>query len=367
MAPKHSLEKMQNCLVRHIAERGHTPHCNPVAISPWLAMSMMQKAIRRGETARALRAAATLLQDAPERLWRRMGVIAFEDIGVADLRTVAMVTVALAGKRFRQPLGGEWAVASLLVELMAKAPKNRAADDLFAVLESWPDLAERRTRFAGLSNDQLRVIALGTGPLEVRALAFWYLVGTDRVGSDNLLMRKGNPALAFDLLDELGVAPTMQEIAREGFRRTNELICPLVAMLSLENGLRDATANDPIPPSAMITGLPAYALDMFTREGRAALALLLSEDVGISAWIKRLTPPAGRVEFMAQLLFRVESGLMLQRRDGELGIELRRKMDFECLGVPLDHATEAMGLMRSSLPRLNTLRRELVGGQNNAK
>lgn len=367
MAPKQPLTKIQTCLAHHIAGLGYTPPFNPVATSPWLAMSMLQKAVRRGETAHALRAAATLLQDSPERLWRRLGVIAFEDVGVADLRTVGMVTVALAGKRFRQQLGGEWPVAACLVELMAKAPKNRAADDLFAVLESWPDLAERRTRFAGLSNDQQRVIALGTGPLEVRALAFWYLVGTDRVGSDSLLMRKGNPALAFDLLDELGVAPTMQEIAREGFRRTNELICPLVAILSLENGLREATANDPLPPSDLIGALPSYALDMFTREGRAALARVLSEDVGISEWIKRMTPSAGRVEFMAQLLFRVESGLLLQRRDGDVGIELRRKMDFDCLGVSPDQATEALALMRSSLPLLNTLRRDLIGGQNNAK
>ena len=133
---------------------------------------MLQKAIRRGDTAHALKAAATLLQDSPERLWRRLGVIAFEDVGVADLRTVGMVTVAQAGKRFRQQLGGEWPVAACLVELMAKAPKNRAADDLFAVPESWPDLAERRTRFTQLSNDQLRVIALGTGHWKCGRLPF---------------------------------------------------------------------------------------------------------------------------------------------------------------------------------------------------
>jgi hypothetical protein len=32
-----------------------------------------------------------------------------ERIGVADLDTVAVVTAALAGKRFRASLGGEWA------------------------------------------------------------------------------------------------------------------------------------------------------------------------------------------------------------------------------------------------------------------
>ena len=58
---------------------------SPIACSPWVAMSVMQKAIRRGRDDLALRTAATLLKGTPERLWRRCGVIAFEDIGVADL------------------------------------------------------------------------------------------------------------------------------------------------------------------------------------------------------------------------------------------------------------------------------------------
>jgi hypothetical protein len=92
-------------------------------ISPWVAMSLMQKAIRRGRKHLALRAAATLLRGSPERLWRRLGGIAFEDIGVGELQIVALVTAALAGKRFRSELGGEWTVASLLISRMSGATK----------------------------------------------------------------------------------------------------------------------------------------------------------------------------------------------------------------------------------------------------
>ena len=74
-----------------------TPSCDPLNVSPWIAMSLLRKAIRRGQQQFALRAVATLLHVSPERLWRRCGCIAFEDIGVADLDTVAIVTAALAG------------------------------------------------------------------------------------------------------------------------------------------------------------------------------------------------------------------------------------------------------------------------------
>ena len=52
------------------------PPLTPLPISPWMAMSLMQKAVRRGETVRALGAAATLLIDAPDKLWRRLAGIA---------------------------------------------------------------------------------------------------------------------------------------------------------------------------------------------------------------------------------------------------------------------------------------------------
>src|SRR5262249_40027803 len=100
-----------------------TPKCDPLKISPWVAMSLLQKAIRRGHEQLALRAAATLLRVSPERLWRRCGCIAFEDVGVADLDTVAVVTSALSGKRYRENLGGEWHVASCIVSRMVHAPK----------------------------------------------------------------------------------------------------------------------------------------------------------------------------------------------------------------------------------------------------
>jgi replication-associated recombination protein RarA len=77
------------------------PKPEPLKISPWLAMSLLQKAIRRSESELAQYAAATLLLIAPDRLWRRCGAAAFEEIGVADLHTVSLVTAALAGKRYR--------------------------------------------------------------------------------------------------------------------------------------------------------------------------------------------------------------------------------------------------------------------------
>jgi len=136
------------------------------------------EAIRRGGRELAQRAAATLLLIAPDRLWRRCGAAAFEEIGVADLETVSLVTAALAGKRYRATIGGDWKVASFIVDRMAKAPKCRAADDLLLTADSHPMFSRARIDLATKSTSELIRIATGDAALPVRALATWYAVGT---------------------------------------------------------------------------------------------------------------------------------------------------------------------------------------------
>ncbi|VDC24365.1 hypothetical protein [Pseudogemmobacter humi] len=325
-------------------------------------MSLLQKAVRRGRLELALQAASTLLEIAPDRFWRRAGVIAFEDIGVADLPTAGIVTVALEGKRFRQRLGGGWVVAAAITTRMAISPRNRAADDLFCLLESWPGLADNRQRLENLPIPRLRLIALTTEHLPLRALALRMIFSDRRLD----LPRRGSTDIGFDVLDELGVAPTTFAVTREGYRRTGEMLAPLVALLTLENGLRDKMQDDPLPPETMIGPLPGWALDIFTREGRAALAKIFQIDAGIRKWATDALPAAGRVEMLAQALFRVESGMCLQRQDGPTGERLRELMERECMGLSPDQADEVLALMRGAIPLLNTARRNVLGGQSHA-
>ncbi|SEC76443.1 hypothetical protein [Rhodobacter sp. 24-YEA-8] len=253
MSQNDQLERFREALDHATANGGIPPRPTPISITVWQAMSLLQKAVRRGRLELALQAASTLLEIAPDRFWRRAGIIAFEDIGVADLTTAGIVTVALEGKRFRQRLGGEWAVAAAITIRMVACPKNLAADDLFCVLESWPGLSDNRQRLAQLPAPRLRLIALTTDLLPLRALALRMIFMDRRLD----LPRRGSADLGLDLLDELGVAPTTLAIAREGYRRTGEMLAPLVALLSLENGLRDEVRDDLLPPEKMI-GLPPH-------------------------------------------------------------------------------------------------------------
>jgi hypothetical protein len=73
---------------RSSIDHGHSasrPFPRPPAVDPWVASSLLQKAIRRGDADLAERAAITLHRLRGRSIWRRFLVIAFEDIGVASV------------------------------------------------------------------------------------------------------------------------------------------------------------------------------------------------------------------------------------------------------------------------------------------
>lgn len=338
------ISRFRTELIQKVAAQGRVSEGQTLPISPWLAMSMLQKAVRRGRVELALNAAATLLRDDPDRLWRRLGSVAFEDVGLGCASTLGLTVAALTGKRFRAAVGGEWAVASVVVKAMCAAPKSRAADDLYMALETLPTLVDTRRVLAAETSLRLRMIGLTSNNLHTRALAVLFLLGTNRPGG-KLPARRGDVALAFDLLDELGTAPTMLAICREGYRKTGEALPPLLALLTLENGLRGYTSEDHMPPEAMIGGVPSWSVDMFSRQGKLALVRLASTKAGVAEFSRSMLPPGQRIGFLGQTLFRVEGGLLARRVRGELADRLHSQLMFETLGVAPEAAVQALDLM----------------------
>ena len=342
-----------------------TPPFEPLAISPWLAAALLQKSIRRGEKQFALQAAATLLQVSPDRLWRRCGGVAAEDIGLGDLDVVAIVSAALSGKRFRAGFGGEWRVASFIVAMMANATKCRASDDLLMCAERHPSLADARREFAMMTTRELLSIVARSASLLERALATWYALGTGHRPSPWLRPRRGEPGVVFDALCEAGLPHSIVEIGRELFRRTGEPLGPFVSLLAPQRQVETATvADDDIPPTTMICELPSWTFDRYSREGLACLQLFLRRNTETARWVRSHIPATKRVDFIGDVLFRVEGQITRQRLRWPTAAELQRLVDIECAGHGCADATEILGLMRADLPALNDVRVELLGERN---
>lgn len=345
-----------------LTNRGRYSVETPIEMSPWLAMSLLQKAVRRGHTDLALQAAATLLRDSPDRLWRRICIVAFEDIGVADLETLQLATAAVSGKLFRAKLGGEWAVASTIVTRMAQAAKCRAADDLVMVVERHPSLRTARQEMAELSIQDLILIATGQGPLLERALATWLAIGTDLIPSDYLPRRRGQQQAVWDAFCDAGFPDTVVETAREGMRKSRQVLCPFVSLLATGAWQNAPVANDCPPPELSIHGVPTWAYDMFVREGRHALRTFLDQNGETARWIRERVPSSERINLLGHIVFAVEGGLLRSRLDWATGLSLRRMAEHESQGARCLDGAVLIEMMRAELPLLNEVRAGIALG-----
>lgn len=360
------MNSFQSELAGHLAHVTPPP-LTPLPISPWVSMSLLQKAIRRGETAWALSAASTLLVNDPDRLWRRLGCIAFEDVGLADLTAVGLVTSALAGKRVRADLGREWQVASWLVQRLSDARKCRMTDDLLMATQAHPGLTGQHEALPALSNDQLRRVILGDGTILERATAMIYLAGTEARAVSAFRPRRGEPALAFHVADELGACPTIIAISREGYRRTREALCLLLPLINAEPSddipaFSPTFTDDPLPPEAMAGPVPGWALDAYTREGKATLRRFLGTQAGLAAWMRHHLPAGERLPLITRVLFHGEGGLLINRHRTALSDVLHKINVEEASGLSPEAMREAIALMQADLPILNAIRTDIMEG-----
>jgi hypothetical protein len=108
--------------------------------------------------------------------------------------------------------------------------------------------------------------------------------------------------------------------------------------------------------------VPSWAFDLYSREGKGALAAFLEGNSDTARWVRAHIPPRERVNFLGGIVFRVEGGALKSRLRWKMADELRRLDDFECNGPHCPDATEILQLMRADIPTLNEVRLHLNGG-----
>ena len=158
-------------------------HIEPLPCDRWLASSALQKAIRRGDVLTAQRAARTLYRADPRAVWRRLLIIAFEDVGIGAIEGVTSTAARVADAQMRREAGGDEAAFLATCRQLAEAPKDRSADLLFAAALHDPALEAVRAECRALSLPRrLDLVADRSRPLPERATAAWYASGVESRG-----------------------------------------------------------------------------------------------------------------------------------------------------------------------------------------
>jgi hypothetical protein len=243
----------------------------------WIAASLLQKSIRRSETQLALRAALTLSAFNRSYTWRRLLIIAFEDVGAAEPDAV-VETVAIATSPKWRSRHGEKESLAYAVTRLAEVPKDRSSDYLISAAESHPSLSDARESCLKADlQDRLRIVRDLSQPLSVRSLAAWLSSGIQayngrRVGAGSLWELSRT-------LVELGASEDFVSSMMLAAKRTREPMVTLVPLIWLESR-RDQFAkicDEAVPESPVLNGIPMYAFDKHTRLGLTAIHRLIQE------------------------------------------------------------------------------------------
>jgi hypothetical protein len=252
---------------------GHpAPEPNPIATDSWIARSILQKAIRRGLTDLALRAAATLLTTDQQVLWKRLIVTAMEDQGVGEIDYLARVIAAFLDPDWRSSHGGEWAVAAHLVTRACGGTRCQAANDLVNIAKNDPDLDAFRASLCDADLSDLLSAAIDEDrDIAERAVAILIATGED-AGAAAPTHINADPNAIFGAFTDAGWFGHVAATYRQAYRLTGLALAPL--SLALWRTSTDADMrgqDDDIPGTHWIGDVPGYALDQYTRTGKAVI------------------------------------------------------------------------------------------------
>ena len=339
------------------------PVLHPIEADPWVVSSLLQKSIRRGETEIAQRAAHTLFMLKGSAIWRRLMVIAYEDIGAGAADVLMMTIAAGTDAAWRKAHGGDGRVAVALAGMLAEATKDRSTDYLICAAKDHPSLAAERLAIAsGSIADRLSVLCDVSLTLPHRAMAAWYTSGIEWRGERQV--GKGDLAALLEAYGELGVPEQLIVATSVAIARTREPITVMapLAWLVAHQHPNVIICNCPLPCAAG-DDVPLYALDMHTRPGREAIWRFARENEAVRACLERYVPKPGWRRAAYAAAFYVDGAPVKQRLFWEGSESLEAfgiERDFLTAGAAPEGFAPLLESVRANLQHLNAVRAEVL-------
>ena len=329
----------------------------------WVALSAMQNSIRRGDGLTAQRALRTLYQHDPSSTWRRLLIIACEDVGIGALGAVVMTAARCANAKALREKESEEATALATTQMLAEAPKDRSADLLFAVALHDPVLEIMRSKCRSVSvTRRLEFVADPTLSLPERALAVWHSSGVESWGEQR--MGPGDLGALMRTYAELGVPERLLEAVAVAIRRAREpfpLLLPLLWLAAA--GSESELLDSPLAPSGLINGVPLYALDRHTRLGRRAIRRFAQENAEIAQFLTKRGCDSGDDGALRMAVFYADGALTRPTLRWRHSAELTAAgvaADFHKVQVAADVGAELVELVAAHIAGLDSIRIQLL-------
>lgn len=340
-------------------------HTSLVSIDPWVASSLLQKAIRRSDAGLASAAAQTLHRYRGRGVWRRLVNIAFEDIGIADPQLLLELSSAASDERMREAAGEERELLTEFCARLASVPKDRSADYLFAIATRWAPFSQDRVAMRSLDlNSKIELLVCPEEPLARKAIAALDLLTVNGTGERVL------PKTEFQK-----VASLMAKAGFEGalFDATilaaRERVHPVILMPILLSAAfaakahRNEIVRNDLPEPRLLGGIPLYAYDQYTSLGKRSINSFVRECSDVRKALRNHAGEASVLPVGQMAVFYAE-GFQVKEQFKWEGADRLETMgqaaDLTFLGALPSGVSNIIETVRANLNDLDEIRRRLL-------
>jgi hypothetical protein len=155
----------------HFTEDPYSQIVSPHGIPVDELVAVLQKEIRRSRVDNAVLAAYEMFITSPDvaqHLWRRLRLIAVEDVGMG--LPLAPLLIDVLHRNFNDAAGGDWMMACHAVRLLASAPKDRTSSEHAGWVATKVALGEALVEVS----DYARCVHTRAGQEQGRGLMQWW-------------------------------------------------------------------------------------------------------------------------------------------------------------------------------------------------
>lgn len=333
------------------------PRHEPPTADRWVLTSNLHKAIRYGLVTQAVVTAEALFHCDPLYFYRRLPVIALEDVSLGNLSVCLEALTFCRDIPMRRKFQGR-GLAGYLGARLAATCKSRSACDLLSLVAAQHGQPALESEITGMSVHAAMGAACSPDtPLRTRAIAFLRL--------DRLPIRNGDKrAMALRRVSEfLKLPATVADVLVDG-NATHGLnaLLPLVYELMGKRSLRVEYCDLAETALSLDGPILCAAGDQHTRLGQMAMKLWLREIPELLTFLPQRGLSDNADKLLGMTLFHIEGSLINRRMTNDCLESLREHTEYTemaSLGLTRDGADPLYEAMRRHLPVLNDIRRRL--------
>jgi hypothetical protein len=339
------------------------PDIIPTTSDRWLLASNLQKAIRRGLTDSAMGTASKLLTVDPRYFWRRLLVIAYEDVGYGNITLCRDLLKTFRREALCRDLGPE-RVAQFFAHELSNACKSRSLCDALVMLEFSSRREEYERQCMALTPEQLLATACDlVMPIMDRMAALRHICGYGVFsGGMYRAQVKANPDLMIKVCRRHGLNEVETTLFRSGQNVAESLNIPIPIISQMVNSsIRSEQADSQVFDGK--SGVLFAALDRHTRAGKRCYARLAKDEPLLNKFFAR-RPALDPVNVLGIVMFIVEGAELDRWLDFDGAEQLRcdqKQSLFEYAGISVDDQAEILELVSRSQEQLNSIRAGEIG------